>query len=168
MEMFEFHSIEDAFAFMAQQRERAKRSMTERQKAIQPGDYFFRPVPYGGGVGRDGRATRPMQLPVWGRILTIEELAEKEDSTTMRMLAQSREDGYHYSISYSDIEPDGEYGSVHACVMLPITKGQFEIAQAHKWDPKNGQVVQGKVAPWFQAQIEAINVILIGDNQPKN
>jgi hypothetical protein len=83
-----------------------------------------------------------MELIVFGYVPTLEELEkierghgaddeewEFEKATTLDSYAR----GYRFGKAYSVIEPEGEWGSTHISVMLPISKEQFEAARERGW-----------------------------------
>jgi hypothetical protein len=127
-----FDSFEAMQEAMAKAEDEANRHVTDAQRNITYGDYWFRALDLGMGE----------YLTIYGRCWTREEIAEGETEEgapdeeltyTMSIMDDAHRRGYRFSTAYSQWEPDGEIGDVHISTMQQITQEQFEAAKEAKW-----------------------------------
>jgi len=90
-------------------------------------------ITYGSYFVSDRRADSG--LLIYGYVLTEQELRENEDEETMSALSFSYQRGFRFARCYSIACVEGEYGSVHDSMCIPITKEVFEQAQGREWNP---------------------------------
>ena len=112
-----FDSFEELMAFQEKEERLANAEVIEEQKEITWGDYVFRVID---------------ELVIFGHLFTRDEYMEDASANTEdtdRWYAR----GYRYGQFFSEVVPRGEYGSAHIINLWPITKGDFEVAQAHGW-----------------------------------
>lgn len=130
MEIEVFDNLEDAFESIRRSEARADALATDEQRAIGWGDYFAVIPELNGGI----RA--------WGRVFGRDELEQEERNAgapdeeivwTMARMDAAFERGRRFAWSYSEIEPDGELGTVHVCKMRKITEEEFNAAKKGGW-----------------------------------
>lgn len=122
-----FNSLEEIINYMARQEVESNAEALDYQQEIQRGTYVVR-------IMRD--------LVIWGYLMTEEEITDgygtdPESLEELRYELEAMRDsfsrGYRYGKYFSEVEPDGEYGSAHVVTLWPITKADFEIAQRNGW-----------------------------------
>lgn len=83
-----------------------------------------------------------MVLPIWGRIFEMEEImAEVREEThdlaeivhERDVFQHSHNQGWRYGRWFSQVLPEGEYGSAHIVSCWPITQSDYEYAEANGW-----------------------------------
>lgn len=123
-----FNNIEDMMAFMRQQEEAANARVSPGQAEIGYGAWWLRPYE---------------DITIFGYVPTEDEVRaseggegadEEELQYTLEMLADAHRRGYRYGKAYSEIEPEGEWGSTHISTMVEITQAQFERAREVGWN----------------------------------
>lgn len=135
--MTPFNSIEDAFAYMRQQEDRANANVHRFQRSISRGDYVFRRVD---------------DLLIFGYVFTAEEALEGEDDPGLpNRLDDLFERGYRYGRWYSNVVLEGEIGDTHIANLWPIFKEEFDEAQVLAFDP-----VMMRGTEWFDSMIRRI------------
>lgn len=126
--MMEFGSVDEAFDWMKRMEQRANSRIHPIQHEVKRGGYAIRPY---------------HEFHIFGYVKTTEEIAEDElkcgaDAVelnyTMQTLAESYLRGYRHGMWYSPVCPEGELGDAHISNLIPITKEDFELARASKWE----------------------------------
>lgn len=151
MTFMEFESMDQAFAWMADQTERANAVLTEEQRQITYGDCWI----------RFWTPSLNDIIVIFGKVMTREEVHESEhrgavapfdiaeaDATTQRVFEQ-HERGYLFGWAYSVIEPLGEPGDTHRAHVWPIGTDLFEAVKAVGWD-----IHHADLHPQHRMQIE--------------
>lgn len=124
-----FDSADEMFQYMADQEEKAMLDTLPEQWQIKNGDRVFRQVEGG--------------LSIWGQIFTWDEFladntpaGKKPDEEILQELEDlknAHDRGYRYGRWFSEVEPDGEYGSAHVVSLWRISHSDFEIARRNEW-----------------------------------
>lgn len=127
-----FESMEEMFAYQAEQEARATAETLPEQWLIDRGSYVFRAV--------EG-------LAIWGHIFTRDEfLGDEKGDEELLAEWEDLEDaytrGYRYGKYYSVVEPTGEYGSAHVVTLWAITKQDFEQARMAGWKVPTGLIMK--------------------------
>lgn len=120
-EALTFGSQEQMIAWMQEQREardRRAEMLAPKQEELTWGSYWVRFL--------EG-------LVIFGRVMTEEELAEEEDDAPDHFERLMRR-GTMWSLCYSALVVDGEWGSVDKAIVWPINKATFERAKAYHFD----------------------------------
>jgi hypothetical protein len=127
--IFEVNNPEEFFQFMAQQEAEAIAHTLDEQWAIGWGTYVLRVV--------DG-------LWIFGKIFTeaqfleVEQFDEaeldEEGQYELQHLRDMHERGYRYGQWFSEVVPNGEYGSSHVVNLWEISYPDFREAQARGWE----------------------------------
>jgi hypothetical protein len=142
-----YDTFEEMMADMSRAETAAIRNTQPWQRNITWGKYWMRYV-------------AEWDLIIFGYVNTEDEndkgcLEAGGDAEECKYEHDSMQDSYHrgyrFGTAYSVITPDGELGSTHISVMVPITKSQFENARDLKWDKDD--IVQ---MAWFRETMEAI------------
>lgn len=118
-----YDNMDDAFAEMAANEQRANAEASPAQNAITYGDYWMRPYAEMGEF-----------VLIFGRVHTREEVAAVEEPETMAVLDNAFARGYRFGQAWSVWEPRGELGDTHVSVMCPISQELFEAARAQDWN----------------------------------
>jgi hypothetical protein len=126
--MLGFESAEEMTAYMAEREADAIAGSLDEQWAISWGARVLRIVD---------------ELWIFGHIYTHQEYSDLEPGTEMDdemiaelvQLQESHDLGYRYGRWYSEVVPDGEYGSSHVINLWEITLADFEEARANDWHP---------------------------------
>lgn len=148
--MIVFGSMEELLAYQEKMAEAADKAIFPTQRAMKPGSYWIRPVDHLG-------------IFVWGYWPTIDEIVadEREAGATVAEAeyvrqheAEKAERGYMFGTAYSTITPEGELGTTHASIVWPITKEEFEKAQAAVWEIGVGD--PPLIARWFVLLLDRI------------
>jgi hypothetical protein len=118
------------FEYMAKQEQEATQATLREQWQITWGDRVFR-------VADD--------LTIWGHIFTWDEFLtentpageepDEEILLELEDLKSAFRRGYRYGQWFSEVEPDGEYGSAHVVSLWQITQDDFEVARRNEWHP---------------------------------
>jgi hypothetical protein len=126
--MLGFESAEEMAAYMAEQEADAVAGSLDEQWAITWGTYVLRIVD---------------ELWIFGYIYTPSEYSDltpgaemdEEIIAELVQLQQSHDLGYRYGRWFSEVVPDGEYGSSHVVNLWQISKADFDQARAAEWHP---------------------------------
>lgn len=133
IKMIGFDSPEEAFNYMSDAELQSILSALDEQWRIGWGSYVVRVME---------------ELWIFGRIFSHERhvaeslkpdgSVDEEGLYELRQLEESYDRGYRYGKYYSEVVPDGEYGSAHVAVLWEITETDFEEARALGWVPAGG------------------------------
>jgi hypothetical protein len=126
--MIGFESAEEMQRYMAEQEQGATDNALAEQWQITWGTYVLRIVD---------------ELWIFGYIYTPSEYSDltpgaemdEEIIAELVQLQESHDRGYRYGRWFSEVVPDGEYGSAHVVSLWQITKADFDDARAHEWFP---------------------------------
>jgi hypothetical protein len=131
--MIGFDSPEEAFNYMNNAELQSILHALDEQWRIGWGAYVLRIVD---------------ELWIFGHVLSREELMaevsepgqepDEEGRYELRMRQESYDRGYRYGKYYSQVCPEGEYGSAHVAALWEITQQDFDEAQALGWLPDSG------------------------------
>lgn len=122
-----FDNIEDMFAWMREREQAANDRVSPEQAEIGYGAWWMRPYE---------------DIIIFGYVPTQEEQeaseralgADDEEIEYQRdMLADAYGRGYRYGKAYSEIEPEGEWGSTHISTMVEISEELFNLARDRGW-----------------------------------
>lgn len=142
-----FESTEEMFDWMRRQEAAANQQVTPEQAEIGFDAYWMRPFD---DFIIFGHIPTPEAIEASERSLGA---TEEELDYTMEAIKEAHDRGYRYGQAYSEVEPEGEWGSTHISTMVQITKDQFEAAKGHQWE---GEALYNDPAthPWFVAAIQ--------------
>lgn len=123
-----FDSTEEMIEYVKEQERQSNADALPEQFAINWGDRVIRVVD---------------DLAIWGHIYTWDEFlkdnteagqqSDEEILLELEGLKDAHLRGYRYGRWYSEVEPDGEYGSAHVVSLWPITWSDFEVARRNEW-----------------------------------
>jgi len=116
-----FDTQEELFNYLASQRQASIEALAHtlpEQNAIGWGSHVFK--------------VAPPDLAIFGYILTE---AELEDPEELAMTRDARTRGMVYGQWFSEVVPEGEYGSTHIIECWPITTWEFRLAGEKGWQP---------------------------------
>lgn len=126
-----FDSMEEMLLYMAGGEKDANESVLAPQEKITWGDY----------VVRLHQATN-MMLAIWSHLHTQEQVAaeitdsveeQAEVEAELRGLTRAHARGFRYGRWFSQVLPQGEYGSAHIVSCWPITSEDYEMARTNDW-----------------------------------
>ena len=124
-----FDSFEEAVQAMRRAEARANAAAHDEQVRITYGDYWM--------------SAYDAEFLIFGRVSTLAELDAEEKRlgagvmerrVEQEMIEGAHARGYRFGKAFSIVEPDGEIGSTHCSVMVPITGEMFARAESHRWD----------------------------------
>jgi hypothetical protein len=131
--MIGFEDAEEAFNYMNDAELQSILHALDEQWRIGWGSYVLRIVD---------------ELWIFGHIFSHEELVaevtepgkapDEEALYELRMHQASYDRGYRYGRWYSQVVPEGEYGSAHVAALWEITVEDFNQARALGWLPGSG------------------------------
>ena len=137
VEYMQFSSHEEMLDWLEKQRQEVQgRALSSEQEAVGYGDYFVRWI---------GSTT------IFGRVLTWEEIVIGEDTATARRLDERHQIGWLWTFCQSDMDPHGDYGTVHRSGLWPISERLYLYAKAVDWS-------EDRLADWaLEELIEAVD-----------
>ena len=148
-----FDSTEEMFDFMARKTDEANASLTDEQKSLTWGSYWFRP--YEGIVifGHVFTEDEFEQKERWSyhRGGPLDEEEEAEFAYSKARVYDAHERGYLFGEAFSVWEPRGELGDTHRANAWPILQWQFVSAQSAGWDHNEPTVRQ-----WLEPTVQHI------------
>lgn len=160
--IFQFDSLEQAFAMMDEAEEEANQHVLPEQRAITWGDYAVR-------VWSSPQVGTPPVM-IFGQISTKPDLIlgnlesggnVDEAYEELRVLEGTHARGYRYGRWFSIIEPRGEYGEAHIADLWPLRAEEFVRAKANQWafdtQVAHRMVVEVRIAAEAQARRDAGN-----------
>lgn len=122
----QFKTLEDVLAWMQLNEEFANAvTVTDKQRAIQPGQHVVRPYDVNG-----------VPMLIIGKTMTLDEFiwAEKEHGASEEELEYEidqfkdlQERGYRYGRWFSVICQEGEYGDAHISSLIAVSKAQYDL-----------------------------------------
>lgn len=149
-----FGSMEEMFDYMAQATEVANANLSDEQRALTWGSYWFRPyegIVIFGWVFPQDELERQERASYGHTPLDPEE--EAEFAYAMEHTRENHERGYLFGKAYSVWEPSGELGDTHRASAWPITAEQFTAAQEAGWDHEH-LLVRGWLEPLWRSIVE--------------
>ena len=130
--MIGFESADEAFNYMNDAELQSIQNALDEQWRIDWGAYVLRVVD---------------ELWIFGHIFSYQELIaetvadgepDEEAIYELRIHEESYHRGYRYGRWYSQVCPEGEYGSAHVATLWEITVADFNEARAQGWLPGSG------------------------------
>jgi hypothetical protein len=117
-----FDSSDEMFAYMDEQERIAIAGALPEQWLIDWGSWAVRMVE---------------DLAIFGEIWDQEQVLgpdpDEEAEEELRQIIDSHRRGYRYGKWYSEVEPEGEYGSAHVVSLWEISKDDFEVGRRNGW-----------------------------------
>lgn len=125
-------SLSESDMFQPEEARALMAHATAPQRAMEPGDPWFRLV-------ADGDVTHAL----WGTLMDLEDAvamntpmtADIDVAALVRMRIEDAVDvGLRPAMVYGLAQPWGEYGLVHTTEMMPIAQSELHLARADGWD----------------------------------